>query len=31
MEAFDNVRQELTKKLDAIQLSNKRQEPIAAL
>jgi len=31
MEAFDKVKQELTKKLDAIQLSNKRQEPIAAL
>jgi len=31
MEAFDQVRQELTKKLDAIQLSNKPQEPIASL
>ena len=31
MEAFDKVKQELTKKLDAIQLSNNLQEPIAAL
>ncbi|HEX6890436.1 MAG TPA: M23 family metallopeptidase, partial [Chryseolinea sp.] len=31
MEAFDKVKQELTKKLDAIQLSDKPQEPIASL
>jgi len=31
LEAFDKVKQELTKKLDAIQLSDKPQEPIAAL
>ncbi len=31
MEAFDKVKQELTKKLDAIQLSNKSEEPIASL
>jgi murein DD-endopeptidase MepM/ murein hydrolase activator NlpD len=31
MEAFDVVKQELTKKLDAIQFSDKTQEPIASL